>query len=173
MYIPALNLSVLCIPKCGTHTITEAFESKFGKCYLPGHVKAVEHRNRYPHAPVLAFIRDPWERFISQINYGWGDVQHKMDLDAALTAFFRDAGKKEPPHLTTTQAHWIDKRTELCLFSNLEAKLRDLGCETVGVLNKGPGRWSLNDLRDTGRMDEIEAFLKPDLLPWSAAEWLT
>ena len=164
MFIPALKLSVLCIPKCGTHTITEAFESQFGKCAMPGHKNAAAHRSLFDDHRIIAFIREPWERFISQINYNLGDVERKMDLDLALDLCL----KPSRTVLMSSQASWIDKDTELCLFSELETKLRNLGCETVGHENKGPGRWSLDDLTLSGRMDEIEAFIASDLQLWSS-----
>lgn len=163
MYVPQLKLSVLCIPKCGTHTITEALESQFGKCAMPGHKSAAAHRSLFEEHLIVAFVREPWARFVSQINYNLGDAERKMNLDLALDLCL----KPSRTVLMSSQASWIDKDTELWLFSELTEKLRDLGCETVGHENKGPTRWSLDDLKDSGRMDEIESFIAHDLQLWS------
>lgn len=161
MYWPALDVAILQIPKVGSTTIKAAMEAAHGKGNLPGHHPASEHHEYCHPGRIIAFVRNPWERFVSQVNYNL--APHDVGADEALRICF----KQVHTTIMRRQVDFIDPTCELHRFEDMPKVLKSLGCEIIPHENKGKKMWSLSDLTSTKWLPKIQEYVKADCKMYS------
>lgn len=121
MYVPELNVFVLAIPKTGTNTISRCLGEMLGRRILPGHLTArqvIRHMGRRPQ--FWALIRDPVDRFVSSMNFVYGDT--RISLDDAM-----NGAERHGTIVFKAQEHFLFGETRLWPFEEMAGMLAELG----------------------------------------------
>lgn len=149
MYIPAIGLFIVDIPKNGSSTIRKAVTAAHDQTTFHGHIPVSIARQELGDVDAWALIRDPVERFTSAINfvYGKGDIHFDDAMNGAL---------RHSTVVLKPQADFIDAETLLFPFEQMEAMLRLIGVQ--GPLpheNQSQKRWSVSDVLSHSRGWEV------------------
>lgn len=158
MYWRSLDTAILQVPKCGSTTIRAAMEAVHGKGQLPGHHPASEHWECFTPERVIAFVRDPLERFVSQVNFNFAPHCEKTDLVKALDLCF----KQQHTHIMRRQVSYIDGACELHRFEDMDKVLQSFGCAPGAHENKGRKTWTLQNFYEAGFAEQIHEYVYPD-----------
>lgn len=137
MYIEALDLFCVQIPKTGSTSFKHALETAHGKVSLPGHLtvhQAYEALGR--KCDCVAVVREPIARLVSGLNHIEAD-----DLNWAMPHATRQGAQR----IFIPQSHYVDDATRLVPFSKLTDLIVELGGEPV---HKGASkkRWKRSDV---------------------------
>jgi len=164
MFIPATGLCVLNIPKCGTNTLNAAIERTYKSRALPNHytlaemVEQVQKRGLGKPVEALAVIRDPVHRFLSALNYEFGDNGEPLDRAIDRAIYQRRTIAHKP------QRDFLDHDLPVMLvpFERMDLALAKIGyCGKPIHENRSIRRWGVEDLAH--RLDEIREFVAGDM----------
>jgi len=164
MLIPSRRLFFIEIPKTGTTSVKKALAARYEGVAQKGHLPLsallnwCEKSGEPKPIEAVALIRCPIERFVSAINYDFGDT--KEPLEQAV----RRALKEQRSQVYRLQSSYVDSTeipVTLFAFEDMGLALQYMGCDTVAPHeNKGPARWNWQDLKPWH--EEIEQFVADD-----------
>jgi len=188
MYLPDKNIAVLTIPKNGTHT----FVNIFYKMYPNAHQVCGYHdrasrvlqmvskhfgSDAAKECKIFAIIREPKGRFLSALNFRWGEVLIKemealkrigndVTFDGLLDTSFVNWPEKED-FMFNPQVSWLDcNLNRVKFFTKHEDLLShiDYTGEIVNY-NKSTKYFTMKDLEKSKYYDIIkERYHADDLL---------
>jgi len=158
MYVEALNVGVVCIPKNGTHTLEHAINTTYPEQpqgLFAGHARASRLKQlvtsqygeeRASKMRIMATVRNPSQRFVSGLNHRWAGTPD-IDLDEAIDRSFKAA----EDFVFMSQISWLDcHRQRLALFTmdNIGTALKRLGYKggKPPHLNKSQPRWDFEEV---------------------------
>jgi len=146
MYIPERRIAIIQITKCGSQSLREVIDGHFGKCPHPGHLteqQMVEQCKRFGQEldEVWALIRDPFERFMSGLNFVYGDTD--VTLAQAMQEILSGHARKSGKIVFTPQVDFLNggKPKRLWRFEDMDDMLDELGVAGRIHKNKSKKRW--------------------------------
>lgn len=146
MYIPALGIFIVDVPKNGSSSLSRSILSTYPDAALPGHIPVSDARAVLGNVEAWALIRDPLDRFVSSLNFVYG--RSDIHIDDAMNGALRHQTVVMQP-----QARFVDPETRLFPFEALRAVLAALGCPETHE-NASTRRWTAGDILDHPRGGE-------------------
>ena len=157
MLVRSLGLFVVEIPKNGSTAIKEAIEAQYGKVSLPGHLTISQMAAHAGEHPAAAVWRDPIDRFVSAMNFTYGDTPG-VTLQDAFNGWWRHRRRV----VFQPQSEFLDG--PCVLFRSVGELLDTLGCETV-TRNQSVKRWTREEITSHPGIEAVLQFYADDLQP--------
>lgn len=187
MYLPEKNIAILTIPKTGTHTFLNAIDKMYPKMH---HVCNYHDRasrvlqmvskhfglDAAQKCKIFALIREPESRFLSALNFRWGEVLIKetevikrigndITLDGLINTSFTNWPEKED-FMFNPQASWLDcDPSRIKLFLTHKELLSEVGYHgDVVKYNVSQKHFDIRDLQKSKYYDIIKERYHADYL---------
>jgi hypothetical protein len=183
MLVPELGLFLLNTPKCGSSTVKRCLEYRMSRLRLPSSkTKYIDHLPLSEMAQaardesldidslrVVGLVRSPVERYLSALNFVFGQEQHYPLERCVELSFCREFGCEtfyrydilfRPTH------EFLDLEVaclDLYKFEDMAAAIQSFGYfGPIPHLQKSTQRFSLSDIKPY--MEAIETFYKEDFM---------
>lgn len=163
---PTKTIAFIEIPKTGTQSVCTGVTTVLGQRHYKGHKPMSYLKQKVnPEVPLefVATLRNPYERFLSAINYieDYRSAPIKEHVEKSLT------GRGRYGQVFTPVSHWLDLPEEpLTLFTNVGDTLEYLGIPKGFHENKSSHKYSIRDLGPW--MDFIEEHYEWDINLWKS-----
>lgn len=182
MYVPQVNTIFVEIPKTATRTVVHSAQDEYGVVSCPGHkplsyvINWIDQRTPkvLTDLKVCAIYREPFERFLSAINYCSGK-DPRFNIDKAVVALEKPDGRRDT--VFNSQSYYMDFDNVYERYPRIDFDLKvfqmgqvDEACQYLGYTgeplysNKSKGTYTLDDIKNLRPL--VEKVFRADYDLW-------